>query len=348
MTYRDFMTAAKGGLGGVFLFYGAEEYLKQRCVQAAKSSLDPDTATFNYTKIDAREDTDWLVTLGESLQTLPMFGGSKLVELHSVNYGKLSADDMEALVAILSDTAGISEVACILVTLEDEFDPGTGKAQSKIYKQLSPCAEMVEFPRETAERLVSWVGRHFAAEGVNAAPNVCRALVEYCGEDMGRLAAEASKLAAWAHKNPLADDESTPAIQIEVIRHVCTPSTFHGAFDFSNALQAGRAAAALALISEMRAEGTRPEILLSGIIDIVGGMYITSTLAVGGMSKDQIAKATGIHAYRAGLMLDSARKWRGLPLADALAACMDTDVKIKSTSLPTYTLIERLVMQVCG
>jgi len=345
MTYRDFMTAAKGELSGVYLFCGAEEYLKQRCVEAARKSLDPDTATFNHTKIDGQQDTQWIVTLSESLQTLPMFGGSKLVELHSVNYSKLTVDEIESLVDVLGGASGVSGVACILVALDEEFDPGTAKAPSKINKQLAPYAKIIDFPRETGERLATWVGRHFTAEGVNAAPNVCRTLVEYCGEDMGRLAAEAGKLSAWAQKN--AKEGQTPAIVPDDIRLVCTPGSFHGAFDFSNALQAGRTASALALISEMRAEGTRPEVLLSGIIDIIGGMYITSTLAANGMSKDQIAKATGIHAYRAGLMLDAARKWRGMPLTGALAACMDTDQKIKSTSLPTYTLIERLVMQVC-
>ena len=55
--------------------------------------------------------------------------------------------------------------------------------------------------------LPGWVGRQFAAQGVEADSRTCRLLVELVGETLDELAGEVDKLAAWAGGDPIGERE---------------------------------------------------------------------------------------------------------------------------------------------
>ena len=87
---------------GAFLFFGPEEYMKSRCLALLKQSvLGKEDDPFNHLKISA-EHPDWQERLADAVTSLPMFAEKKLVELHSVNYNRLSSSDSEQLLGLLS------------------------------------------------------------------------------------------------------------------------------------------------------------------------------------------------------------------------------------------------------
>jgi DNA polymerase III delta subunit len=63
-----------------------------------------------------------------------------------------------------------------------------------------------------------------------------------------------------------------------------------------------------------------------------------------GENEWSIAKKTGMHEYRVGIYKKSAMKRNMLRLKKLLALCCEADIKLKSTSLDDYSVLDKLVI----
>jgi len=75
---------------------------------------------------------------------------------------------------------------------------------------------------------------------------------------------------------------------------------------------------------------------------------VSFALASGLTDSFAVSKKTGIHEYKIRLTLDSLRKHKnpGEFISRSLELCRDCDVKIKSTALPDYGLLEGLLFNI--
>ena len=159
MTPKDFQKLCKsGGLCGAYLFFGEEEYLKNRCLRLARASIfgESEDDPFNRVKIccETDRDTSFLESLAGEVYSLPMFGEKKLIELHGVNYNKLSDEDLGRLTALLREQKESVDSALILYAENDEFDAGQlPKRPSALYKSFEGAVDIVSFPYETPASL---------------------------------------------------------------------------------------------------------------------------------------------------------------------------------------------------
>lgn len=343
MLPSEFQNQVKKGLSGGFLFYGEEEYTKHHALKSARNSIlgDGELATFNHTKINGQTD-NFVRELINSLGSLPFMAEKKLTELHSVDFTKLKQSALDDLIEVLKTLSDYPESVIIIYCTAAEFDGGTQKAPSKILSELSKYLTPVTFERETPPKLAKWIAKHFQAHGVFASNEVCFALIEYCGTDMYLLQNEVTKLAAYTKsKNQTQVDESD-------IKTVCSFVRTSGAFDFTNAILQGNVDTATALLSEMQKRKEKPEFILSAIIDTLNGMYLTKRLAESGKTKAEIAKLTKIHEFRVGLFLNATWNIKADNLKDIISLCLDTDKKIKLSSLDDFTLLFRLIIEIGG
>ena len=111
--------------------------------------------------------------------------------------GGWKAADVEAVLEYLRAPAP-GTVLC-LVGEEVRKDSPLAKACGKVGEVLA-----WEVPKRD---VVGWVGKSFAARGVKAGGDACRALIDIVGEDKLVLAREIDKLATWAAGEPLGVDE---------------------------------------------------------------------------------------------------------------------------------------------
>jgi len=341
---REYINQLKTGLKGTYLFFGDEEYLKQSCLKQTRDALlDESTEAFNHVIISAANNSGWLDTLAGSLNTIPVFAQRKLVELHSLDYGKLSEGTLDELYGIISELAGYEDTILVLCALPSEFDAGRlPKAPSKMYKKLSGVVSPVEFERETAAKLSAWADKHFRANHVFADHTAITALIEYCSTDMFVLASEIDKLSFYtlSKGNDHVDPKDIPK--------VCSASRLTGAFDFTNAILERKLPLALELVSMMKLRREKPEFILSGIIDTVSGMYTVRCLSDSGKSKAEISQILKMHEYRVGLYIQaSASQDTAVRLRDVLRSCLDADIKIKSTMIDNYLILDRLIIGLC-
>lgn len=332
MTVSEFDKAIKPNMKGAFLFYGDEEYLKQRYREKVRATLLTEEAfdPFNHAVITE------LSRLADEVGTLPMMAERRLVEVVDVNLNKLNKDSAEELCELLKN---IEDTVVIFYTREEEFNPGTEKKPSEIFKRLSPSVEMVGFLKQAPNRLAAWMGKHFAANGTFAPPDVCHAMIERCGTDMNVLANEIAKLSAYA----LAHGENK--VTREMIPKVVTSYRESGAFDFVNAIMEGKTTRAFALFTDMQRRREKPVEICASITRVVCELFTVKYLTEAGVPAATIAQDLKMKEYGVKLRQNATRNRTVEQLEKAVALCYDTDIKLKSRSIDKYFLIERLIIQ---
>ena len=328
----------KNDPAGSYLFYGEEEYLKHYWLEVMRKTLvpDPSLAAFNHVVIN---DGD-LSRLADEIGSLPMLGmfgggGVKLVEVRDIDFSKLSKSALDDLCALLSDPG---DNAVVIYALPSELPEGTKKKPSAPLKALCEVCSAVCFERQSPAKLVAWLSKHFASRGCSADPDVCRFLIDYCTPDMFILSSEVEKLCAFALSHGVS------VIDSDMVKTVASPSKVNGAFDLSNALLDGNFPTALAVVSAMKRQKEKPEVIMSQIIRTFNDLALIKRLSEGGMSRSDVASALKINEYVLGLRYTAAQKYSSDRLERMLAACGEADRDIKSSSVNKYFVIEELLL----
>lgn len=339
MTPNEFGKLIKDGLHGVFFFYGDEQYLKQHYVGLVKKNITPDGA--NEVSLSGEG-----LTLGQICQQLmdmasmPSMDMSKrFFYVYNVEWKKVSEDDMTYFEDCASDLGMFDDVVIIFDTRPENFDHGTEKKPSKQLTRISKAVTAVFFAKESPARLAAWIQKHFSVNKVNAAPAVCNLLVKHCGRDMTTLNNEISKLCAYVLQN------GRNTVTENDVYTVSAAVNEVAAFDFSNALLNGDAERALIIMRDMRLRKDQPEMILGSIITVYSKLYTVKNLLESGMIKNEIAKATGMHEYQAGLYVQRAAVCGKKGLEKAIELCREADKKLKSGSLDSYNVLDILVIK---
>ena len=336
MTVKELDDKIKRGLGGVYLFYGEEEYLKRRYLEKAREALltDETDAVFNHVKIENGE----VERLGDELIGTPLFGsaGGRLIELWGVDFTSMSDSRLDELAVAFSE---VTDDTLLIYCKPSEFTEGTKKAPSVPFKRFSSsAANLINFEKQTPAKLIGWAGRHFASHGCAADPQICKKLIDYCANDMFVLASEIDKLSSFARQN------GKVVISEDMIYLVCSPNTVFGVFDFANAMIDGNTPLALSIFAEMKLRKEKPEFILSSVSKICSELLTVRILSDAGYSKQDIAKKMKMHEYPVSLRMAAASKKSVEALERAVKRCCETDLKIKSTGLNDYTELEILIL----
>ncbi len=320
-----------------YLLFGEEDYLKYHAVEAARQVLipDPTFAPFNEIRLDALDYTP--ARLLDALTPLPMMQERKLVVLTGMNLSAFRAPDVERFCSLL-DTLGDYPHNCLIVVVPQEgIDVGfLPRRPSTLFSRLAEALTPVRYDRVTPAKLAGWIVRHFTHSGVNAAPEIAAFLIDYCGRDMFTLSAEIDKLSAYV----LAHGRNT--VTEADIREVSCAGIEYDAFAFGNAVMEGRRADALAALAILRHRRTDPILLLGEVIRTWSDMLSVRLLTAEGRRPEEIAGATGLHAYKVGLYQRASAKLDDARLHRAITLCAEADAALK-LSPQGYTAIERLV-----
>ena len=338
MTDADFRKSLKGGLAGVYFFYGEEDYLKQHALSSAREAVCPDPSLefFNDIKIDCSDFDP--SALGDALPTMPVMADKKLIEMTGLNYSSLKKAEAEALFASLIEAADYDFNVIIIVAAADGFDEGyLPKKPSDSLKKISELATVVRFPRSTPAMLSRWVQRHFEFDGITADPFVCNAVVDFCGKDMFILSSEIDKLSAYLKAN------GRTVLEQKDIAEVCIPDTSYDTFALTNAISERRRADALAIVAEMQRRRIEPTVIMGEIIKTFDEMLRLRLLTDDGLSQKDISLRLRMHEYKMKRYLATGISTERL--RELLLLCAETDAALKG-SQQGYMPIERLICSI--
>ncbi len=340
----DFRRALKSSPTGGYLFFGEEDYMKAAALRMARASVaeaDPAMAAFNDIRLDGLTFTPGALL---DAMTVPPMGdaesGRKIITVTGLDLDALRAADVDKLCEALSAIPDYPYNLVIVSAGADALDPGNlPKKPSELYTTLTEYLRPVYFERNTPAKLAGWVQKHYAAEGVQASPEVCRFTVEYCGRNMFTLAGEIDKVAFYTR----AKGRNT-ATEADV-RTATIPAMEYDAFAFTNAIMERRYADALDILADLKLRRVEPVYILSEVSRVVCDLMAVRTMADGGSTQAEIAAGLKMHEYRVGLYLRAARATDADRLRVAVTAAQAADRAIKRSAGDGYGVIERLI---CG
>ena len=325
-----------GKTDGVFLFCGEEDYLKRHYLGELRRKLVPDEglAPFVHFVYDGAEiDTS---TILDVARTPSMFGESKLIEWHNADFEGMKEGALKAFEAFLEELAEEEGTTLVITVPAENLDTGTEKRPSKLFTRLGKVLFAVPFYRSADGALISWIRRHFSAEGLGYTEGLPAAMLARVGHDMDTLSNEIEKLSAYAKANGLT------AVGEKELAFVCIRTVESDAFSLTNALLDGKTEDAYRYLGDMKQRRVEPVAVLGQVAKLYSDLLSVALLAEEGKGEKEIAKALGMHEYRAGLYFRTAGRMGITAVEEKLALCTRIDAALKSGTA-SYRGLEQLI-----
>lgn len=341
MTEAEFR-AELNSLGGGYLLYGDEDYLKfSYSKEVKKRVLDGTFDDFNHIVMYGEDYSP--ASLSQAIMSLPMMAEKKLVELRGLDFKSLKKDELSALGEALGAIEDCDHTILIVRAESHLFDPGRAKAPSEAFKLLTKYLKPVELTFPQGNRLTSWILRHFAEGKIAFDPSLATYLVEICGHSMWTLSGEIEKLCAYAKQNDIT------TVTQEIIDDVCCKTIEYDDFQLTNMLLEGRPEQVFETLRRQRLSFEPPNIILFSVVRMYTELYAVCRLNMTGMTKGQIASTLKIHEFKVGKYLAKIARTTPARIERSLELCRDADIQSKTAqNLPPYGALERLISTLCA
>jgi DNA polymerase-3 subunit delta len=357
----------------VFAVIGSDEGETKRRAKELASELTPQSgADFGVDTIDGAADNaeQAVVRLRqakEAIQTLPFFGGEKLVWLKNVNFladttaGRSTSvqEALEEFKVFLE--RGLPEGVRFLLSASE-----VDKRRS-FYKSLGKFAKVEQFDRIDTSRpgweqdAAAMVYRLAAEFDLKFDPEALEMFVQLAGADSRQLRNELDKIDLYLGEQR--------AVTVEVVRVLVAKSTTGVIWELGTWLSRRQLGKSLALLEQLLFQGETPiGILYAAIIPTVRNLLVTKDLlARHGIRPPQAPfhfnsilsklpeyairhlprrKDGGINAYALGLAACEAHRFELAELVEAIQACLKANIQLVTTQLEPKLILSQLLVKI--
>lgn len=313
-----------------YIFYGEESFLLRHYLgQLHKIILEELTESFNYHRFN-NENFD-LRDFADAVENLPMMAQRTLVQVEDIDLFKLSEDERNKMIDVLTDIPEYCTVIFVYDTVE--FKPD--KRLKKLWEAVS-AGEIVEFAKQDQRDLISWIIRHFSAKGKRIAPELCAYLIEITDGTMTSLAGEIEKISAYSGAEVICkadiDAVTEPVLDAVVFRM----TDMIAAGDYNNAL------VTLEKLLKMQQE---PIAILAAVGSHLRRLGTARTLLDRGGNAAELARLCGVADFVARKAMDAARRLQPAFFKRAMELVLETDMKMKTSYDDSERLLEMLIIQ---
>jgi len=349
--------------------------MKEAALKASRELTPPDTGEFGMDVVEGiAESADHCAQIVrktmEALQTLPFFGGGKLVWLKNVNFladnqvGKTNAaqDGFEQILDYVENVLPPDVKFLLSAT-------GVDKRRSA-FKRIQKLADLRVFDRPDTSKagwedeVIPVVTRRAREMNLTFDEEAMEMLVQLAGEDTRQLDNELEKLSLYVGERTRVTAEDV---------HAVVPLSRAGiVFEVGNAIGRRDLRRALELLRVLIYQGQNPVgILLAAIVPRVRSLLLARDILdshpklprgnyqafVGALDRlpaEQTAHlpkkkdGSGINGYPIFLALAEAQRFTMPELRDALRACLEANIKLVTTQIEPQLVLERLLLGLLG
>lgn len=326
-----------GEVGGWYIFAGEEDYLKRYYLAELRRAIVTDEvfSTFNHLLIDGAEID--FAAVKEAIKAPPMMSDYKLIEWKFANLDGLKEGEKSALLELISLKEKYPSAVFAIMAAADAFDTGSPKRPSRLASRLSDGFDIINFSKSTDAQLISWLKRHFDAEGITTSAEVLNALIFRSGRSMEVLAEEVNKLSAFVKSSGRA------VLLIADVEAVASSTNESDAFLLSNAVIERNIEKAFSALSDLKQRRVEPQIVLAMLERTYSELLAASMLMDEGGGVAQIEATLKLHPFKAKLYASSAKRAGTKRLAEASAELRRMDASSKSGGLAGYAPIEMFI-----
>ena len=335
MELNDFKALVKSGdIVGSYVFSGEEDYLKRYYLDELRGRAvsDETFATFNHAVYDG-EDMNF-ASLRDDVLSPPMFEPYKLIEWRYPDLSGMKESELEELEKLIDLVASTDYAVLALLVSEGDVDLGTAKKPSKFVKRFGEKLRILNFDKCTDVQLLSWLKRHFDAEGIAVTKEVLDALIFRAGHSMTVLNNEVIKLSM------LAKARGQNAISVEDVK-ICASSTPEcDTFALSNAIIERDKKGAFIALEEMKARRLDPIMILGMMAKTYTEIVTVTMMMADGIGTQDIEAATRINPYKLKHYQRAAKRFPPEKANAILSELARVDTGAKYGGVTGYTAVE--------
>lgn len=341
-------------LGGVYLFWGAEEYTKDfyadKLRKLAQSSPVPE---FNYEIFDA--ETRSVGDFEEATFALPYLWENRVIEIRNLKPKKVYLSEAEEYARIFETLPDYLTVLILLragdyngskagsdAPKEEKNEEDKPEEKKNGFKTFLAAVEAnglsVEFEPEKGEKLCNWISRHFASRGVKTAPGVPSFMASYCGTDMYTLQGEIQKLC---------DACGGKAVTEQDVRSYCSANENHVFFDVANCMVRGDLPGARRILAGLKMTPDAVPMAMGFLASNYRLMLLVKAGMDMGKSAAQIATEHKITTWKVSKIASSLGYVDYAALQFAITEIAEADAKMKTRRGNTAAALETLVYRIC-
>lgn len=307
-----------GELAPFYLLHGAESYLTAHYAKALAERAAGEVRAFNLHRFTA--ETFNLSRLTAAVENLPLMAQRSCVLLWDVAPEALGQGEWKEYRALLEN----APQTCVLVLafVDVPFDKKNARCKALLaLAQKRGAAE--EFAAPPRGELKKWLARRVKEAGASIGAPAADALADACGSDMGRMAMEADKLAAFRAGGEIAPEDVAAMVAKDLDSSI---------YDLARQAVAGRLPACLSLLDELFEQKIEPVVILSALSQAFCDLYRAAVAVSAGVEQAQIA-ADFPYKGREFRIRNALRDCRGLSvgfLRAALSRLLAADAAVKS------------------
>jgi DNA polymerase-3 subunit delta len=319
-----------GEIAPVYVLYGPERYLVDRCLAALRGQILGKNAeaasAFDCDAFDLKETP--LAQAVATARTLPMFAKMRLVIARGLDTVK--ADEMEPLLAYLPDP---NPRSCLILLAGEKVD-----GRLRAFQALKKKGYLHEFARLKDRELATWIAREAKRRGTAMDADAADALANAAGSDLGCLSQAIEQLELYAGKGA--------RITRAQVEDLIPETRERGVFELTKAIGAGEVERALALLTNMLRNRQSPLAIQAMLLRQLRQIWRAKELGTAGASRNEMASAIGLPPYFLDDILTPARRMSAIALKRSFDRLYVADRRFKSTRADLHDVqISRLVRQ---
>lgn len=342
-----FAKDAEGGVFGAFLFFGEEDFMKERALSKLRSQVltAEGFETFNHFDISfsgasnqSREEL--FSSLYDAVDAMPMMQEQKFIEIHDLAIDKASSSDVDAL-ASACKKAG-EDTVMIIFCRDSELLTDYRFEQGANFSKIAQAATPVRFELLSKSRLASYARRILAKEDVKMSDGALDLLFDMCACRLMTVTAELSKVVAYADISGKSKE-----ITEETVRFVCSVSAADEVpFALTDAMQKWTIGGMISAVNQSKDMREEPIAVVSKMGRTYTDMLLIKSAMNAGMTGSEISGKLKMNAYRVDKYVNSLVRVPISVIENALAELYALDLKLKSTQSDPWTLVDLFISKV--
>ena len=329
----DFWSALKkGALAAVYLIHGDDQRLIDKAYKAVEEkALAGGQPEFNADYFTGRDaDPDQVLA---AANTMPMMADRRLVAVRRMEEMKVALRD-----PILQYLANPNPTTVFLLQA-GKLDRKEG--DTKLENAVAKVGVSVHFAKPKPWEVPAAIAELARERGHKLDKNAAEALAELAGDDMMAVEQELEKVVLYRGDRKVITREDVLEAVADIKETIV--------YEFTDALAARQAEAALRAYGRLRDQGQEPLMILGMMARHFRIIWKLQELKAKGESDGLIAKQAGLNEWI--MKKNYLPRLKEFPPRDAgrvTRLLADLDIKLKSTRTDKDILFERAIMRLCS
>lgn len=307
----------------VYLFYGAEGYLKKQYRDKLLMAWNPDQDTMNYARFEGKGiDVKEVISLGD---TVPFFAERRILLLENTGFFKNKCEE-------LAEYMGHLPEYLFILFVEDEVDK-----RNKLYKSVSKYGRAVEFDVQNENTLMRWILQILKKEGRKITQRDMELFLSKTGTDMCNIEKELEKVLCYTMGRDV--------ITTQDIEEVCTNRVTNQIFAMVQAVSEKNQEKALQLYYDLLALKEPPMRILFLLARQFNQLLQIKELKNQGYDVKTIGEKAGIQTFVVKKSMACLGRYSTETLRQAVEDFVQAEEDVKTGRLNDVLSVELLIVK---